>query len=126
MVERMIEGLSLYLRKTATLVFGPRLVGLNTMDMVDANEAVEARDMIEQGFGIQFSDAEMAATTTVYDLFKLVWAKLPTDSKLGQFPELAVWHRLCDLLRHITMYSGPIDLETTFFAEHAKARKHHG
>ena len=121
-----MEKLSLFLRKTVVLAFGPHLAGLNTMDMIDANEAVEAREAVEAEFGVQFTDPEIEAVTTVCELFKLVWAKLPEGEKLGEFPELAIWHRLCRQLRHITQFSGPIDLETTFFAEHAKARKQNG
>ena len=125
MAERMMDRLSLFFRR-ALFPVAPRWADLNTMDMCDANEAVEARDLIEAEFSIHFTDPEIEAVRTMFDLFKLVWAKLPDATKQGEFPELAVWDRLCQQLRHITQYSGPIDLETAFFAEHAKARKHHG
>ncbi len=106
--------------------FLPRKADLNHMDFIGDGDDVDAVKDTEAAFGIKISDAEAEAMTTVYDLFRLVWDKLPEADRQTEFAELAVWHRLCHLLRSINGFSGPIDLETTFFAEHAKARKHHG
>lgn len=106
--------------------FSARRVVLNDMGFLGDGDDIDAVKDTEAEFNVVTSDAEAEVMRTVYDLFKAVWARLPASEKQAEFAELAVWHRLCTVLRRINGFSGPIDLETTFFAEHAKARKHHG
>ena len=99
---------------------------LNHMDFLGDGDDVDAVKLTEAEFQIVLTDEEAEAVRSVLDLFKLVWSKLPASGKQDEFSELAVWDRLCRLLRSINGFAGSIDLETTFFAEHAKARKHYG
>ena len=106
--------------------FSARKTGLNHMEFVGDGDDVDAVQIVETEFGITITNPEAEAILSVYDLFKLAWSRIPDTDKRGEFLELTVWHQLCAVLRSINGYAGMIDLETTFFAEHAKARKHHG
>jgi hypothetical protein len=99
---------------------------LNHMGFVGDGDDVDVVTNTEAEFCIKITDAEAVSAETVYDLFRLVWNKLPNNEKEIEFGPLLVWDRLCRLLREINGFKGLIDLETTFFATHAKARQNHG
>lgn len=96
------------------------------MNFVGDGDDVDAVKLAEEYFGIRITDGEAEATKSVFEFFQLIWSKVPQSEKQGDFQQLVVWDKLCNLLRSINGFSGPVDLETTFFAEHAKVRKQNG
>jgi len=92
------------------------------MNFYGDGDDVDAVKLSEECFKIKITDTEAEQTKSVFDLLKMIWSKIPDVAKQGEFQQLVVWNQLCQTLRSINGFSGAIDLETTFFAEHAKAR----
>jgi hypothetical protein len=97
---------------------------LNTIHVVTQDEAREIGREVERLWSIDLGD--LSARPLVYDLFQRLWEALPAEAKAAPYHQIALWDELCSLLRSFTGFAGPIDRETTFFAEHATARTHHG
>jgi hypothetical protein len=82
---------------------------------------VELVEDVEQVFGIKLTEIEAKQTTTIGELEQLIRSKL---SENGQDDSL--WKLLCRIVRDHSGHKGPIDRETTFFAEDAKERMSNG
>ena len=94
---------------------------LNTVYLTGDMDDVEILEDIEKTFGIKFLEFEAKNTITVGDLEGLVRSKFLENNK-----DDALWKLVCRIVRYYSGHKGPIDRETTFFADDAKARMKNG